>query len=321
MPPLTATLLASGEVWAQKGVVKAATTVGGVDFDPLFADISPYVSAADLAVCHLETPVSPTELITSLATSGYDRCSTSSEHVFDGGVEAVNAMANTFDASGLTQSGYARTPDEMNPILIDVNGLRVAHLSYAARYDTRPPAAEAWRSALIDVPRIVADATRARAAGAAMVVVSLHWGNADSAVPTAQQRGWADEITRSGVVDLIIGTHSHVVQPIERINGVWVAFSLGNSLTYMPTSTQWSKYTQDGVLTTFAVTRSSDGRLTVAAPVVRPTWVDKAAGCVVRDVLTVLAHPESFPAATVKGAAASLKRTTQILGTALLATN
>lgn len=322
LPPVPVNMLFSGEVWAQKGIVNAASSPAqGLDFGPMFAEIASTVSAADLALCHFETPVSPVELVTAMSTAGYDRCSTASEHVFDGGVEAMNAMAIAFDNNGLTQSGYARTPDEMNPILMDVKGLRVAHLAYTLRYDTPFPTGEPWRSALIDIPRIIADATTARSSGAEMVILSLHWGNADSAAPTAQQRAWADEITRSGMVDLIVGAHSHVLQPIEQVNGVWVAYSLGNSLTYMPTNSKWSKYTQDGALVSFSVTRSSGGRVAVGTPVVRPTWVDKDNGCVVRDVLTVLAHPESYPMATVRGATASLKRTTQILGTQLLAAN
>ena len=323
LPPTPVTLSFTGEIWAQKGVVNAAMAEGAVapDFAPMFAEIGPYIAASDLAFCHLETPQSPIELITAIASAGYDRCSTASEHVFDGGVEVLNATATAFDDNGLTQSGIARTPDEINSILMEVKGVRIAHLAYTLRYDVAAPVGEEWRSALIDVPRIITDATKAREAGAEMVVLSLHWGNADSARPNPDQRRWADEVTRAGVIDLIVGTHSHVVQPIEQVNGVWVAFSLGNSLTYMPTNSQWSKYTQDGIVVSFTASRGSDGRIVVEAPVVRPTFVDKAAGCVIRDVLGILADPAAHDASLVKAAQASYNRTTQILGAGLLATN
>lgn len=323
IPVQPITIAFTGEVWPQTGVVRAATPPGALtpDFTAMFADIRSVIEGADLAICHLETPTGPLELVSGLARSGYDRCSTASERTFEGGVEAVNATATAFDENGMTQNGLARTPDELSPILLEVGGVRIAHLSYTLRYDVRPPAGEEWRSALIDVPRIVADATKARSAGAEMVVLSLHWGNADSARPTPQQRQWADEITRSGVIDLIVGAHSHVVQPIEQVNGVWVAFSLGNTLTYMPTNTQWSRYTQDGVIVTFSVARGDGGKLSVGAPIVRPTFVDKDAGCVIRDALSILASPGSHDPRLVRAAEDSLSRTTQILGTAYLATN
>lgn len=322
VPPTPVTITFTGEVWPQTGVVRAATPIEGVapNFTPQFAEIAPHIAAADLAVCHLETPVAPAELIAGLAGAGYDRCSTASERTFEGGVEAVNATASVFDDNGMTQSGLARTPDETRPVLLEVKGIRIAHLSYTFRHEPRPPVGEEWRAAVIDVPRIVADATTARQAGAELVILSVHWGNADSARPNPQQREWADQLTASGVIDLIVGTHSHVLQPIEQVNGVWVAFSLGNSLTYMPTNEQWSRYTQDGVVATFTVTRNADGRPTVSAPSVRPTFVDKVAGCIIRDVSTILADPAGFDPALVKAATDSLGRTTQILGTAFLAT-
>ena len=67
--------------------------------------------------------------------------------------------------------------------------------------------------------------------GARFVIVSLHWGNEGSNDVTSAQRQVAEAVTASGAVDVIVGHHSHVVQPIEQVNGRWVVFGLGNFLT------------------------------------------------------------------------------------------
>ena len=71
----------------------------------------------------------------------------------------------------------------------------------------------------------------------------------------------------------------------------------------------------------FSVTRTESGGVTVSAPTIRPTFVDKAGGCVIRDVLKVLAAPEGYDPKVVKAAEKSLARTIQIIGTGFLAAN
>ncbi len=124
------------------------------------------------------------------------------------------------------------------------------------------------------------------------MIASLHWGTEGEATPTASQREVAEAVTASGEVDLIIGHHAHVLQPIEQINGVWVAFGLGNILSNLPVSDRWPASTQDAAIVEFPITVADDGFggtvVEVAAPSVRPTWVDKDNGWVIRDVLAEL---------------------------------
>jgi poly-gamma-glutamate synthesis protein (capsule biosynthesis protein) len=83
------------------------------------------------------------------------------------------------EVAGVSQAGMARTATETGTIEpVDVHGVRVGHLSYTFSFNgLRLPAGEPWRSNLIDAQRIRADASRLRAAGAVVVIVSLHWGN------------------------------------------------------------------------------------------------------------------------------------------------
>jgi poly-gamma-glutamate synthesis protein (capsule biosynthesis protein) len=300
----------------------------GYDFRPMLERLRPALEPVDLAVCHLETPIAPegeelstaptygvpAEIADALVAAGYDRCSTASNHTLDRGAAGIDRTVGTLESVGIEQSGMARTPEEIAPQLFDVAGVAVTHLSYTFGYNgIRPPSGEEWRSALIDPLRIVEDAREARRLGADLVIVSLHWGVEKQTAPSEWQRRIAAEVTASGTIDLIIGHHAHVLQPIEQINGTWVMFGLGNILSNMPTGEDWPAASQDGAVATVEFTVADNGEVAVAAPVVYPTWVDKDAGFVVRMVAADLADSE-IDATTRRRLGSSLDRTRQVVG-------
>lgn len=299
----------------------------GYDFSPMYREVGPVLSAADYAICHLESPVAPpgsalttfpvygipSEIATALHAAGYDRCSTASNHTLDRGTAGIDATVDALEAAGLTQAGMARVPEEAVASLVDVGGVTVGHLSYTFGLNgAHLPAGQPWRSNLIDADRIIAAAIDARARGAEVVIVSLHWGSEGRAAITPDQLKVAAAITQSGAVDLIVGHHVHVIQPIEQINGVWVVFGMGNFLSNMPTGT-FPASTQDGMIVSVAMSEQADGTFAVDEPVVTPTWVDRANGFVIRPVLADLADP-SVDAATKADLLRSLQRTASVVG-------
>ena len=218
------------------------------------------------------------------------------------------------EAHGLGQSGMARTPAEIAPQVFVADGFRVAHLSYTFGYNgLRLPPGEEWRSALIDPQRIIADATEARRLGAEVVIVSMHWGIEGRRDVTPEQRAVAEQVTASGTVDLIVGHHAHVLQPIEQINGVWVIFGLGNMISNLPTGPRWPAACQDGAVAVVTITKAPDGTAVVAAPVVHPTWVDRLNGWNVHLVQQTLADP-ALPEGLRAQLDTSLRRTSEVLG-------
>jgi poly-gamma-glutamate synthesis protein (capsule biosynthesis protein) len=317
-------------LWRQAERNFAATGRGtaGMDFTPMLAPLRPLLDLADVAVCHLETPIAPDGeeyttfplygvppgVVDALAGAGFDRCSTASNHTVDRGVAGIDRTVSVLESFGIGQSGMARTPDEIGPRVFVADGFRVAHLSYTFGYNgLRLPPDQEWRSALIDPQRIIADATRARQLGAAVVIVSLHWGVEGERTITAEQRAVAQEITASGQVDLIVGHHAHVLQPIEQINGVWVVFGLGNLISNLPTNPRWPAATQDGAVVIVDIAIGTDGRAAVGRPVVYPTWVDRSGGWIVRVVQRSLADA-ALPAALRPQLELSLGRTGEVLG-------
>ncbi len=339
---LSFTLAVSGDIlphsrlWqgAKRNAVANGTVnnVGeGYDFRPMFALVKPILSNVDLAICHLETPIAPpdeelstfpffgvpSEISDALAYAGFDRCSTASNHAMDRGTRGIDATLNALDRVGISHTGMARMPDEINPKLIYLSGITISHMSYTFSYNGLPAAnGETWRSALIDTDRILNDVRQARKLGAQVVLLSMHWGNERESTPSSYQTKIADAITKSGEVDLIIGSHAHVLQPINMVNGTWVIYGLGNFLSDMPTTPKdppWPASTQDGAIVTIKISVVSDGNVQVAKPVVIPTWVDRNSGWQIRSVVSDLKFKDinSFTRAELQ---ASLKRTTSVLG-------
>ncbi|MHB1089908.1 MAG: CapA family protein [Ilumatobacteraceae bacterium] len=298
------------------------------DFWPMFARVAPLISNADLAICHLETPIVPegealstfpyfgvpSEITRAIADAGFDRCSTASNHAYDRGTDGIDATVNALESRGVTQAGMARTPAEIEPRVSTVNNVRLAHLSYTFSYNgLYLPDNQQWRSATIDSERILHDAATARNMGAEVVIVSMHWGTEKDSHPNTMQTTIANELTASGLIDLIIGHHAHVVQPIVQMNGIWVLFGLGNVLSNLPTDERWPAKSQDAVIATINMTITPAGKVVADRPVVHPTWVDKDHGWVIRSVLDDLNDPSVSPS-TKAALKISRQRTAVVVG-------
>lgn len=301
----TGDMLPHSPLWRR--AARNAEPADGYDFRPMLADLAPVIGHVDLAICHLETPIVPlgeelstnpiygvpVEVVDAIADAGYDRCSTASNHAADRGIAGVGRTVDALEAAGIGQAGMARRPAEIEPILFEIDGVSISHLSYTFSYNgLQFPEGEEWRSAVIDPLRIIADARDARALGADVVVVSMHWGAEGVHEPTAWQRRIATEITSEGTIDLVVGHHAHVVQPIELVNDTWVLYGLGNILSNLPTTNRWPAASQDAAVVTLEITVDRSGRADVSRPVASATWVDKEAGWVVRLVDDELARTE-----------------------------
>ncbi|WP_318196808.1 CapA family protein [Streptomyces sp. MCL20-2] len=257
---------------AAKDAEKSGHGEAGLDFGPLLAGVKPVISKADLAICHMETPVGkpegpfqgypeflvPPQILTSLKDVGYDTCSTASNHTFDHGLKAVRRTLDAMDKVGLGHSGSARTPKEAEQINIrDVNGVKVAHLSYSWESFLNPtPEKQSWAFNLSRTETIKKDEKRARDKGAEVVLLSLHWGLEHYNEPSVPQLDMARRITEETGVDLVIGHHAHVVQPIQKVNGTWVAYSLGNQVARHSSPTG---LTEEGAIGWFEFRETADG--------------------------------------------------------------
>lgn len=293
--PKTFSMIATGDILIHPALTEQAAEdaqdTGAVpeeefDYGPLFEGIRPVVSRADLALCHLEVPLAeeggpysgypqfnaPPQVADALVDVGYDSCSTASNHTLDQGVEGVANTLDALDEAGIEHTGSARTEEEATtPLVLDVNGVPVGHLSYTYGFNgLQLPPDKPWLANRLDADAIVAEAEAARAAGAEVVIASLHWGQEYVHEPTAEQQQLAEQLLDEEAIDLVIGHHAHVVQPIEEIDGKWVAYGLGNSVAKHaePRGT-----TEEGIAALFTFTRAGDGWVVESAQYV-PTLVE-----------------------------------------------
>ena len=240
------------------------------DYGPLLTALEPLLTEVDWAVCHMEVSLSadntrlrpfpvfraPGDIARDARRIGYDSCTTASNHVLDHGSEGVAETLGVLDDAGLEHTGSARSAEEaVDGIWIDVGGVRVAHLAYSYGFNGfTVPGDMPWLTNVIDEEAILSDASRARVEGAEYVVLSLHWGEQYIHAPNWQQRELGPRLLASPDVDLVIGHHSHVVQPIDRIDGEWLVYGLGNLL-----SAQAAPARRDELLVRVEVTERVDG--------------------------------------------------------------
>ena len=288
-PPDEFTLVATGDVLVHQDralTSGARQDDGSYDFSGVLAGVAPMIGAADLAICHLETPVAPPggpyrgypsfavqpEIVDALAGAGYDLCSTASNHSLDDGTEGVIRTLDALDGAGIAHTGTYRTQAESaEPRIVDVGGIKVGHVAATFSLNGVPlPAGREWSVDVAtvggvqvpDVDGMLAAAARARAAGAEVVVASLHCCVEYRNDPTDAQVAAVRTLLASPDVDLVLGHHAHVVQPFEQIAGEWAAYGLGNHVAEHATR---GYPTEDSVLARFTFTRGDDGRFAVTS--------------------------------------------------------
>lgn len=334
--PRTFTLVATGDVLLHERLWTQARADAGpgeeMDFAPQLANIAPIVDGAGLAVCHLETPLAPAggpyegyptfsgppEVATALAETGYDACTTASNHTFDQGAGGVDRTLDTLDAAGIAHAGSARTPAESERIThvsVPVTGgdpVDVALLSYTFGFNGIPaPDGETWRGHLIEADRILADAATARAEGADVVVTALHWGDEYVHEPNALQSELAPELIASPDIDLLLGHHAHVVQPMENIGGEWIVYGMGN---LMANHAEPEGPKAEELLTRFTFTEATGGAggFTVTKAEFLPLYQTYVPPVEVLDVPAAIAGGDTGTA-TAARLREALERTTEVV--------
>jgi len=314
-PPRHLTLAASGDILLHNPVMsdgQANAGGAGYNFDPMFDDVRGLISAADLAICHQETPISaddtemgpssslvfnvPREIAPALRNAGFRACDTASNHTWDRGLAGVRQTLDVLDEAGIGHTGSARNQEEADsPPIYDVKGVKVGHLAYsytitndAARPDPSVPAEAPWLASMLwpalGTQGMLDMAHRLKQRGAEFVVMSIHWGDQYVHQPNAEQRQLAKDLLASPDVDLILGDHVHVVQPCEKIGDKYVTYGMGNFLSNQARSQApgLTDDNEDGSLQTFTIDEVSPGRLRVTKMTYVPTWVELAGHRIVR---------------------------------------
>ena len=278
-PVVDITIAAVGDIMCHKEVREAALVPGTkdeYDFRPIFSLIAPYLRAADYTVGNLETRLagdnlaftsyprfnSPGALADALTWSGVDLVSTANNHTLDKRWWGVENTLNRLDEAGIAHVGTHRSQAEKDagsPLLVDIKGIKVAFINYTDYLNefTPPREHKAYAVNFYRKPdKIAEEAALARQKGADLVIAMLHWGREyrtwpdDTEVEFAQGSEDYPGLLASGV-DVILGGHPHVCQPIVHVvrdgevgvKNAYVIYSLGNFVSGME-----GRHTQGGVI-------------------------------------------------------------------------
>lgn len=295
--PIDITIAAVGDVLPHMPILYSVRDPenGSYDFGPVFAPISQYLAKADYTLANLETRLggatngysgyprlnSPTELAYALRTAGVDLLATANNHSLDLGWEGITGTLDRLDAAGLAHVGTYRSMQErQTPFIANIHGIRVAFLNYTASLNGLIPPAEheAYAVNTLDSDVVAIDAATARSWGADIVIAILHFGDEYERQPSEAQVEISQEIISRGV-DVIIGAHPHVVQPIAhvvqyaswKVADKYVAYSLGNFI-----SAQRWRYSDSGLVAYIHIEKRGF-RTVVTGVSYLPVYVQRAA--------------------------------------------
>jgi hypothetical protein len=258
---------------------------GGYDFAPLLAGMKPVVASADMAICHEEVPFAPAggpyrnypifaappQVVKSISATGYDVCTTASNHSLDQGFAGVRRTLDDLDRAKIPHAGTARSKAESErpTIFTTRQGIKIGIVAATFSLNGLPmPKGKPWAVHRLSTKELLTQARRTRAAGADIVLAAVHIGTEYSTKENTQQVALARALTASPDVDLVYMHHPHVVQPWTVVNKKWVLYGVGNTVAQ-----QEANRTYEGATGRFTFTRVGTGRFTVSKAEYIPTLV------------------------------------------------
>lgn len=271
-----ATLIFAGDAMQHTAQINAARRDDGTyNYSEYFTEVNDYISAADYAVVNLETPLAgkpysgypcfnaPDSYASALKEAGFDLFLTANNHTLDRNDRGVKRTIATLDSIGVDHIGtYSSTADRDKslPFIKDINGFKVGFLNYTYGTNGIKPGRDIAVD-YIDRDLIQKDVSAARKHGAEIICVAIHWGDEYHLLPNRNQRDIAAWLRSIGV-ELIIGSHPHVIQPMEMhynpqdsLDRSLTVYSLGNFISNMMTCD-----TRGGVMVKVQLFRDMHGR-------------------------------------------------------------
>ena len=275
---LNGDLLIHSPVWEQALV----DGHGHYDFYPMLREIAPYIRHADLAICHVETPMTPRPptgypvfntppaLAAAIRKTGWRICDTASNHSVDEGQYGIDQTGRALNRAGILHTGsFPSRAAQKRTVMVTVKGVKVAFLAYA-EMTNGIPLPHPWSVNLIHVGAVRRAARLARERGAQVVIVNFHWGDEDVSQPSTFQLSTARALAGDPDITAIVGQHVHVVQPIERVHHKLVVFGEGQLLSN-ETAACCPIQTEDGMMVFLHILVKGDKSKVTRINYV-PTW-------------------------------------------------
>lgn len=225
---------------------------GTYNFEKMYANVKEDIQAADLAFINQETVLggtelglagypcfnSPTEIAQNLKDTGFTFANIASNHTLDRFQAGIDATRKAFDDVGIVVDGAYSSQEQFDTIpVFETKGVKFSFLAYTYGTNGIEPD-NPWSISYYDEEQIRSDVARAKEISD-VVIVSAHWGDEHAHQPNDFQTYYAQLFADLGV-DLVIGTHTHSIEPVEWLTGVngnrtLIIYSLGNFIGGMLT--------------------------------------------------------------------------------------
>ncbi len=308
--PVSLRILCVGDVMAHETQIKAqyVSAESGYDFTDNFQYVAKYIADADVAICNVETTFAggkptgypsfnaPDELAAALAAAGFDTAVTCNNHSLDKGRSGLERTLQILREQGFRTAG-TQLEGEKEYTIFDVKGIRVGLVGFT--YETQSvgggrylngssisssidPLINSFSYEYIeqDLEKIRADINAARAEGAQIVILYMHWGEEYQNSFNPWQERLAKELIEMEP-DMIFGSHPHVCQSAalytnSRGKQIPVFYSMGNFISNQRAETLSNRYTENAIIAGVDLSiLASTGEITAIDWNVQPLWLDR----------------------------------------------
>ena len=309
-----ANIVAVGDIIVHEEQLKAQFNedTGEYNFDNNFKYVKSYIKSADMALANLETTLagekqkytgyplfnSPSSIVDALKDCGFDILSTVNNHTIDRGSAGVFSTVAEIEKRKLKVVGTRENLDKKPYIIEEVKGIKIGVISYS--YETPRKGKNKTLNAIEipsdvtkllntfsyeyieeDLNKIKLQIDEMKSKGAEAIVFFIHWGNEYERQPNVHQTSIASKLCDYGV-DVIVGSHPHVIQPIEFITSKktgkksLVVYSMGNFISNQQYERTNNRYTEDGIIVNIQLKKNKTSKdITIGAVSYIPTWVHR----------------------------------------------
>lgn len=300
-----------GDVMVHKDqLISQSKEDGSYDFNNNFRHLKDFIINSDLSIANLETTInpsksvsaypsfnSPPEILDSLKNTGFDVISTINNHSLDSGVEGVYSTIKSLQNVGLKHIGTQLSESERNYITENVKDIKIGISSFSyAEYKGNStflngiPSGSAKNNLnTINVHSveesfntIKQEIDKMKADGCEFIILNIHWGDEYKQTPNNYQKELSKKLINEGV-DVIFGSHPHVVQPIEVIQadnsehkGV-VFYSMGNIISNQQEEEMGFSMSENGIIPIIEIKKDENKNVELKSIEYIPTWVHRKA--------------------------------------------
>ncbi len=307
-PDVSVRVMATGDIMFHpsqiEGAYNAATNT--YDFNNSFKAIKSKIDEADIAIANFEGTTAgneiyayqgyplfnaPDEALDAIKAAGFDILATANNHSLDTRKAGIIRTIEQIQNRGMDAIGTFAEKTETRVLIKDVKGIKFAFLTYTEMVNgletvLSPEDLDAMVN-IINESKMKEDITYAKEQNADVIIVYLHWGDEYSRIQAQRQEILADMLFTEGV-DIIFGSHPHVIQPTQTLEyegkTKFIAYSMGNFISNQRVETlvpygmteRISKYTEDGLIIDVEIEKNGEtGEVSIKNISYVPLWVYK----------------------------------------------